>query len=220
VARTTTTTTEAPATFDGFPPDTFKFFRDLAKNNRRDWFQPRKEQFERVCLAPFKALTVALDPPLGAGKVSRIYRDVRFSKDKSPYHTHLSTIVRGTYLWLSAKGLYVGTGIYMPESATLRKLREAIAADGSGRALAELVRTLRKKGYDVVTHETVSSTPRGYDADHPRIELLKMKDIHAGTTLEPAALASAKAADVVRRVSTDIAPLAEWLKRHVGPSMH
>jgi uncharacterized protein (TIGR02453 family) len=203
-------------TFAGFPPETFKFFRDLARHNDREWFQPRKEQFERVCLTPFKALTVALDPPLGAAKISRIYRDIRFSKDKSPYHTHLSAIVRGTYLWLSAKGLYVGNGIYMPESATLRKLREAIDADASGRALADLLRSLRKKGYEVVTHETVTSTPRGYDPDHPRIDLLKMKDIHAGKTLEPAALATAKAADTIRRISADIAPLADWLKRHVG----
>lgn len=215
-----TSTDVSDATFSGFPPATFKFFRDLSRHNERDWFQPRKQEFERVCLEPFKALTVALDPPLGAPKISRIYRDIRFSKDKSPYHTHLSSIVRGTYLWLSAKGLYVGTGIYMPEAATLRKLRAAIDADASGRALADLVRSLRKKGYDVVTHETVNSTPRGYDADHPRIDLLKMKDIHAGKTLEPAALETAKAAEAIRRVSVDIAPLAEWLRRHVGPSMH
>lgn len=211
-----TSTAPESATFSGFPSDTFKFFRDLAKHNDRDWFQPRKAQFERVCLEPFKALTVALDPPLGASKISRIYRDIRFSKDKSPYHTHLSTIVRGTYLWLSTKGLYIGNGIYMPDGPVLRKLRAAIDTDASGKALADLVRTLRKKGYEVVSHETVSSTPRGYDADHPRLELLKMKDIHAGTTLEPAELSTAKAVAAVQKASADVAPLAEWLRRHVG----
>lgn len=204
------------ATFAGFPPDTFKFFRDLGRHNDRDWFQPRKEQFERVCLEPFKALTIALDPPLGASKISRIYRDLRFSKDKSPYHTHLSTIVRGTYLWLSAKGLYIGTGIYMPDGPALRKLRAAIDADAPGQALADLVRTLRKKGYEVVSHETVSSTPRGYEADHPRIDLLRMKDIHAGKTLGPADLATANAVAAVRKVSADVAPLGDWLRRYVG----
>lgn len=208
-------TTAPSATFSGFPAETFTFFRALGKHNDREWFQPRKEQFERVCLDPFKALTIALDPPLGAAKISRIYRDIRFSKDKSPYHTHLSTIVRGTYLWLSAKGLYIGNGIYMPDGPVLRKLRAAIDAEASGRALATLVKTLRKKGYEVVSHETVASTPRGYDADHPRIELLKMKDIHAGRTLAPAELATAKAVAVVQRVSADAAPLAGWLRRHV-----
>lgn len=211
-----TTVSSESVTFAGFPPDTFRFFRELAKHNNREWFQPRKEQFERVCLEPFKALTIALDPPLGASKISRIYRDIRFSKDKSPYHTHLSAIVRGTYLWLSAEGLYVGNGIYMPDGPVLRRLRGAIDADASGKALADLVRTLRKKGYDVVSHETVTSTPRGYDAGHPRLELLKMKDIHAGTTLEPAELATARAVAAVRKASADVAPLGDWLRRHVG----
>lgn len=208
----------ASAIFSGFPVDTFKFFRDLAKHNDREWFQPRKEQFERVCLEPFKALTIALDPPLGAAKISRIYRDIRFSKDKSPYHTHLSTIVRGTYLWLSAKGLYVGNGIYMPDGPVLQKLRAAIAADASGTALADLLQTLRKKGYEVASHETLAKVPRGYDAEHPRGELLRMKDLHAGTTLEPATLSTAKAIGAVQKASADVAPLADWLRRHVGGS--
>jgi uncharacterized protein (TIGR02453 family) len=207
-------------TFAGFPPETFRFFRDLGKHNDRDWFQPRKEQFERVCLGPFKALSVALDPPLGASRISRIYRDIRFSADKSPYHTHLSTIVRGMYLWLSEKGLYVGTGIYMPESAALRQLRAAIDADASGKPFADLVKSLRKKGYDVMSHESLAKVPRGYDAEHPRAELLKMKDVHAGKTLEPAALATSNAVAAVRKISADVAPLGEWLRRHVGAADH
>jgi uncharacterized protein (TIGR02453 family) len=204
--------------FVGFPREAFAFFARLAKNNKREWFLPRKEEYERICQAPLKALAAALDPPLGSSTLTRIYRDIRFSKDKSPYHTHVSTIVRGNFLSLSSKGLYVGTGMYMPQPATLRKMREAIHADRSGAALTSLVTSLRRKGYTVASHEVVMSAPRGYSSDHPRLELLSMKDIHAGRTLKPSELSSADAVAKVQRVCRDIAPLREWLRRYVGPS--
>jgi len=223
--RSATSTTAASATsapasygFAGFTRETFAFFADLAKNNNREWFQPRKTLYESVCQEPLKALTVALDPPFGSDRVSRIYRDIRFSKDKSPYKTHVSARVPGCVLWLSAEGLYVGTGLYMPEPPTLRRLREAIDRDASGKTLANLVKALRKKGYTVASHETVESSPRGYAADHPRVELLRMKDIHAGRTLAPSELATAAAVAKVRKVCDDVAPLREWLLKNVGAS--
>jgi uncharacterized protein (TIGR02453 family) len=202
--------------FAGFPRASFAFFAKLAKHNKREWFQPRKDEYERTCQAPLKALAAALDPPFGSSRLTRVYRDIRFSKDKSPYHTHVSTIVRGNYLSLSAKGLYVGTGLYMPEPAALRKLRAAIDAERSGGALATLVASLRRKGYTVESHEVVASVPRGYSTDHPRLELLRMKGIHAGRVLKPSELSSADAVANVWRVCGDIAPLREWLLQHVG----
>jgi uncharacterized protein (TIGR02453 family) len=202
--------------FTGIPREAFAFFKDLAKNNNREWFQPRKALYESVCQDPLKALTVALDPPLGADRLSRIYRDVRFAKDKSPYKTHVSARVPGCVLWLSAEGLYVGTGLYMPDPPTLRRLREAIDQQASGKVLADLVKLLRKKGYAVASHETVGSGPRGYAADHPRVELLRMKDIHAGRTLAPKELSTAAAVTKVRKVCDDVAPLRLWLLKYVG----
>jgi uncharacterized protein (TIGR02453 family) len=202
--------------FSGFPREAFTFFAQLAKNNNRDWFQPRKALYESTCQEALKALTVALDPPFGADRLTRIYRDIRFSKDKSPYKTHVSARIPGAVLWLSAEGLYVGTGLYMPDPPTLRRLREAIYDEASGKALVDLVKTLRKKRYTVATHETVESVPRGYAADHPRVDLLRMKDIHAGRTLAANELASAAAVARVRKVCDDVAPLGDWLKKHVG----
>lgn len=209
---------EARAAFAGIPREAFTFFANLAKNNRREWFQPRKTEYEELCHNSLKALTVALDPPFGADRLSRIYRDIRFSKDKSPYKTHVSARVPGCVLWLSAEGLYVGTGLYMPDPPTLRRLREAIDRDASGKALANIVKTLRKRGYTVTSHETVESVPRGYAADHPRLELLRMKDIHAGRTLAPKELSTATAVRNVRKVRDDVAPLREWLLKHVRAS--
>jgi uncharacterized protein (DUF2461 family) len=111
----------------------------------------------------------------------------------------------------------VGTGIYMPDAATLRRLREAIAADASGRKLVSIVATLRRKGYTVSTHESVAGAPRGFRADHPRLELLRMRDIHAGKMFGPASeITTAKAVQHVRRACEDIAPLREWIQRYVG----
>lgn len=202
--------------FTGFSRAAFTFFNDLAAHNNREWFQARKAMFEETCQAPLKALTAALDPPFGSDRISRIYRDIRFSKDKSPYHTHISTRIARCVLFLSADGLYVGTGIYMPDPPTLRKLREAVDRDGSGKALAALVTALRRKGYTVTSHESLASAPRGYDADHPRLELLRMKDIHAGRTLKPAEISTTATVAKVNRIRDDVAPLREWLLRYVG----
>ncbi len=209
---------DAPSlsSFTGFPREGFAFLRNLARHNNRDWFTSNNDVFERSCRDPLKAMAVALDPPLGAGRITRIHRDLRFSKDKSPYHTHISTVVRGYVLWLSAEGLYVGTGLYMPEPAVLRRLREAIDQEKSGKRLAGVIASLRRKRYAVGSHESLASAPRGFATDHPRVELLRMKDIHAGRTLAPAELSSVKAVDRVRRACNDVSPLREWLDRHVG----
>lgn len=206
------------AGFGGFSREAFAFFKSLAKNNNKEWFHANKSVYEASCRDALKALTVALDPPFGADRLTRINKDMRFARDKSaPYRTHISTVVRGNYLSLSADGLYVGTGIYMPDGATLRRLREAIAADGSGRKLASIVTTLRRKGYKVDTHDSVAGAPRGYSADHPRLDLLRMKDIHAGKMFGPASeVMTARAVQHVRRACEDIAPLREWIQLNVG----
>lgn len=202
--------------FAGFPREAFQFFKNLANNNNRDWFLANKSTYERSCRDPFQALTVALDPPVGATRMTRMNRDIRFSKDKSPYRTHVSTMIRDCYLMLSADGLYVGAGIYMPEPAVLNKLRAAIHEDKSGKQLAAIVASLRGKDYTVESHEIVGSVPRGYSAAHPRLDLLRMKDIHAGKTIEAAQLLSGKAVQAVEKVFAEVAPLKQWLIRHVG----
>ena len=204
--------------FAGFSREAFTFFRNLAKNNNKDWFHANKGAYEVSCRDALKALTVVLDPPFGADRLTRINRDMRFARDKSaPYRTQISTVVRGNYLSLSADGLYVGTGIYMPDAPTLRRLREAIAADDSGRKLASMVAPLRRKGYTVATHESVDGVPRGFSADHPRLELLRMKDIHAGKMFAASSeITTPKAVQQIRRACEDIAPLRDWILRYVG----
>ena len=200
--------------FTGFPPEAVTFFKQLGRNNNRDWFQAHKSTYESACREPMQLLAAELDP-FGPSRVSRINRDIRFSADKSPYKTSISAGVRGHYLHLSPDGLYVGAGMYKPEPALLQRFRAAVADDASGRALQRIVTALRRKGYQVGTHESVRSAPKGYPADHPRIELLRMKDIHAGKAFAPdATLSTRKVLGRIRQVMTDLAPFNAWITRH------
>jgi uncharacterized protein (TIGR02453 family) len=201
--------------FIGFPRAATEFFRDLARNNNREWFQAHKDVYELACREPLKALIAELDP-MGTAHISRINRDMRFSRDGAPYKTHIAAGVQRIYINLSSEGLWIGTGMYRPEPAMLQKLRYAIDADRPGHELARIVSALRKQGYDVDTHEAVNSAPRGFAADHPRIDLLRMKDIFAGKLIKPGpVLASRKAVAAVKKVMSDVHPLSEWLVRHV-----
>jgi uncharacterized protein (TIGR02453 family) len=206
--------------FTGFPRESVQFFKQLASNNNRDWFLPHKDTYERACRAPMQALVAELEPGFGKGRISRIYRDVRFSRDRAPYKTYIAAGVGGHYISLSAEGLYVGAGLYRPDPAVLQRFRAAIDDDTTGHQLQAIVSSLRRKRYEVASHETVSSAPRGYALDHPRIHLLKMKDIFAGRLFAPAPwLSTAKARERIERVMTDTGAFVGWLRQHVtgGP---
>ena len=203
--------------FAGIPREAFTFFEGLASHNNREWFQANKETYERACRAPMQSLLAELGPTYGSGKLTRINRDMRFARGQAPYKTSIASGVGSRYyVSLSKDGLYIGTGIYMPDGPTLRRLREAIADDASGRKIASIVTGLRRKKYSVGTHETTATTPRGYADDHPRVELLRMKDLHAGKQLPPSALSTRKALDRVVAVMADVKPLSDWLQRHVA----
>jgi uncharacterized protein (TIGR02453 family) len=203
--------------FTGIPREAFTLFKGLASHNTREWFQANKDVYERACRRPMLSLLAELGPTYGSGKLTRINRDMRFARGQAPYKTFIASHVGSRYyISLSKDGLYVGTGIYMPDGPTLRRLREAIAADASGRKIAAIVTSLRRKKYSVGTHETTANAPRGYDEDHPRIELLRMKDMHAGKQLPPSVLSTRKALDRVVTVMADVQPLSDWLQRHVA----
>jgi len=209
--------TRLASQFNGFPPEACDFFEQLARHNDRDWFHAHQDVYERACREPMKRLVAELGANPATTKLSRINRDMRFSRDKGPYRTYIAAGVHGSYLSLSSAGLYVGTGLYKPEPAVLERLRNAIDSHVSGRALQRIVTSLRRKHYHVDTHERLLSAPRGYPADHPRIELLRMKDIFAGQTFVPEAwLSTRRAIPRIRRVMDDVRPLADWLRVHVG----
>ena len=134
-----------------------------------------------------KALVAALEPEFGPAKVFRPYRDVRFAKDKTPYKTHQGAYVgagpsTGWYVEISARGTRVGAGFYDADGPRLAAIREAMADEKSGKALERLLSKLEKDGFEI-GGDRLKTSPRGYDADHPRIELLRCKQLFAEQVL-------------------------------------
>jgi len=220
--------------FKGFSRDAIQFLVDLAAHNDRAWFLPRKAEFERLIREPMEQLCIALeeqfrahDIPLHADPAKspfRIYRDTRFSKDKSPYKTAAAAVIGqahggiGTlYLQVSGDGLMVGGGAYTPDGEHLARLRAAIADDKTGPELEEIVAEIRRGGGEVGAHEELKTAPRGYPADHPRIELLRLKGI-IGWYDHPAGpwLQSAAARDQVADGWRSLSPLNAWLATNVA----
>ena len=209
-------TATSATNFAGFSAETFEFFDQLASHNERPWFQAHRERYERLCREPMRQLIAALGGDPDTSRITRINRDTRFSRNKAPYRTYIAGGVDGNYLHLSAAALYVGTGIYKPEARVLERFREAIVEKASGPRLQKIVTSLREKGYDVETHERLKSAPRGFAADHPRIDLLRMKDIFAGKTFPRAPwLCTTEALDRVRKTIADIRPLRDWIRDNV-----
>ncbi len=193
-----------PPRFPGFPPEAFTFLRDLEANNSRDWFQPRKSAFEKLVKGPMEELVEAVNASLAAfapehvtdpkKAVYRIYRDTRFSSDKTPYKTHIGANFprRGVskhgggsyYFHVSPKEVLLACGAYMPGKEELLAIRTHIAANH-----AELARILRKKRIrelmGEIQGEALSRPPKGFPKDHPADALLRAKQWYFYTTLEP-----------------------------------
>ncbi|HZJ31711.1 MAG TPA: DUF2461 domain-containing protein, partial [Vicinamibacterales bacterium] len=200
--------------FTGFTTEAFSFWKGLERHNNRDWFQAHKDQYEQAVRRPMQLLIEELAPLYGPGRLSRINKDMRFQKEK-PYKNYLATGLGGSYISFSKEGLWVGTGIYKPEPATLRALRAAIADDSAGRELTRIIAAMTRKGFEVDTHARLDKPPRGYDAAHPRVELLRMKDIYVGKSFGVREVASANLPRDVAKAITALEPFRVWLRKYV-----
>ena len=185
--------------FQGFRQEAFDFLVELALNNDRSWFQPRKGDYERLLKKPLEQLCVALGDEFQARGVPltgdsrspfRIYRDVRFSKDKSPYKTNVGASFPwtgpgggvGGYFHLEPGACYVGGGMWHPEPARLAAWRAAVT--GRREAVhAAVDHAGFKATFGELDGERLKRAPTGYAADDPDIELLKLKDVVFGRSL-------------------------------------
>ena len=203
-------TIDAPA-FPGFRPEAIEFLAELATNNDRAWFQPRKGEYERLLKEPMESLVRALAErfeargiPLRADprrSVFRIYRDTRFAKDKSPYKTSIGASFpwvertgggekaddtphgNGGYLHIEPGNMYMGGGMYMAERPRMEAFRRAVI-DEEERVRAALEDPALLEAFDPVhPHESLKRVPPGYPPDHPRADWLRFKDIVFGRRL-------------------------------------
>ena len=201
--------------FKGFADAALDFYEDLEDDNTKSFWEAHKHVYDEQVLAPMKALTDALEPEFGTAKVFRPYRDVRFSKDKTPYKTNQGAVVSaapatGWYVEISAAGLHAGAGFYDADAARLAVIRRAIDEDRTGAPLDELIAGFAADGWEI-GGERVKTTPRGFPADHPRIELLRHKQLYVGHSYGTSGLNSPDVLDRVRADWTRLRPLVEWL---------
>ena len=206
--------------FRGWPAEAIEFYEGLEADNSRTYWQANKSVYEEVVRAPMDDLLAELAPEYGEGRVFRPYRDVRFSKDKSPYKTSISaTLARGGYISLSAEGLGAGTGLYMPAPDQLDRFRKSVADNRSGKQLVEIVAKLRRSGITVDAHDVLKTAPKGYAKDHPRIELLRYKGLISWKQWPVGAwLGTRKAKERLVAFFRASKPLHDWLEKRVGPS--
>ena len=204
--------------FKGWQAEALEFFEGLEADNSKAYWQDHKVEYEKLVKAPMEELLADLKKEFGEGRIFRPYRDVRFSKDKSPYKTQIAaSFERGGYIRLSADGLGAGSGMYMFTPGQVQRWRAAVADDRSGTALANVLDGLRAKDISVSSHDMLARVPAGYPKDHPRGELLRYKDLVAWRDWPVAAwLGTAKAKTRIEEFFRICAPLNDWLGKHVS----
>jgi uncharacterized protein (TIGR02453 family) len=216
----------AAPSFAGFTPQAIQFLADLGQNNDRAWFQPRKADYERLLKGPLEALCVALGERFTARAIPleadpkrspfRIYRDTRFSRDKSPYKTNLGASFpwvetvggagdqvdagahgNGGYFNFQPGEMYAGGGMWMAEKPRLEALRRAIV--DSPDTVREAIEDPAFVAWfgDVHTHEALKRIPPGYPADHPMADMFRWKDLIFGRRLSDADVCSPDLPDLL-----------------------
>jgi uncharacterized protein (TIGR02453 family) len=204
------------ADFDGFPTAALDFYDDLEMDNTKSFWTAHKDVYETAVRGPMVELCRALEAEFGPAKIFRPYRDVRFAKDKTPYKTAQGAFVgagpsTGWYVQLAAPGVRVGAGFYAASSDRLASIRGAIHDERRGSELERLLAGLTRKGWEL-GGETLRTAPRGFDADHPRIDLLRHKSITLGKSYGFAPLIhSRKLLAAVRRDWRAARPFVEWV---------
>jgi uncharacterized protein (TIGR02453 family) len=210
--------------FKGWPAAAVDFYAGLEGDNSKTYWLAHKAAYDECVKAPFLELSDAIGKEFGPLHVFRPNRDVRFAKDKSPYKTAAAAVTESQggaayYVQISALGLYVGSGYYHLMPDQLERYRAAVADNRTGPKLATAVAALRKQRYNVDARESLKRSPRGYEPDHPRAELLRMKGVHVGREFgAPKWVHTAGALDRILTTWRDAKPVNQWLDRHVGPS--
>lgn len=214
-----------------FKKSTIRFLRELEKNNNREWFELNKQRYEDDVREPALAYIEAMAPHLAkisdsfvaspkkvGGSLMRVYRDMRFSKDKIPYKTNIGIQFRhmagkdvhapGFYLHIEPSQVFVGAGIWRPDNATINNMR--LHMDSNQTEWKKIARGLTTKGFSLYG-ESLKKPPRGYDADHPLLEDLKRKDYIATQDLKLSTITEADFVKQSAKLFASTRPLIKFI---------
>ena len=220
--------------FSGFPKEGLGFLAELERHNDRDWFKTNKVRFEDTVMAPARDFVTALGERLQAvapdlvadprtdRSIFRLHRDTRFSKNKSPYKTHLAIFLwegqgkkmecPGLYFHLEKDKLMLGGGIYCFTKEQLEAWRKSVVDRRRGPEIVRVLKEAQKAFPGPMHGEPYKRVPRGYAKDHPRAELLKLKGVTVGVEGPvPKSLHTRRAVEYVAARFERMAPLHRWL---------
>lgn len=230
-------------TFTGFPKECVRFFEELKRHNRREWFEDHRSEFQDFVVAPAQAFVVEMGErirefcpkivadPRTNHSLFRINRDTRFSADKTPYKTHLALWFwegeqkrmecSGFYFHVEPPNLLLASGIYIFPKAHLDAYRRSVVDPKLGKELESAIAAVEKGGRYTVWGEHYKKTPLGYDSHHPRAALLRYNGLTAGTEDRiPKELLTPDILDTSARAFKHMMPLHRWLvelTRRLGP---
>ena len=222
--------------FTGFPPDFFAFFKELAQNNERAWFTANKARYEDSVVAPMRFLIADMAPRLARiskhyvadphRSMFRIYRDVRFSRDKSPYTMHAAAQFRhmagrnvhapGFYVHVAPDEIFVGGGMWMPDAATLKRVRDAIAEDPKAWRRAAGHKDFVGAFGGLSDGYTLKRPPKGYDPAHPAIADIKRTSFVFGCESSRGRAGKAAFLDDVEAAFAAAKPVMRFLCQALG----
>jgi uncharacterized protein (TIGR02453 family) len=200
-----------------FTDAAFTFYEGLRADNSKAYWTAHKNVYEEAVRAPMREVLDALASEFGATPVLfRPYRDVRFSKDKSPYKTAQGGFLEvapgvGYHLQVDADGVQVGGGFHAHDRDHTNRWRAAVDSPATGPALVELVASLEKTGFEIGGSQ-VRTRPRGVPADHPRLDLMRREFLTAARRADPATAAT------IRAGYEELRALVDWIVANAPPS--
>lgn len=218
--------------FSGFGEHAVEFYDGLLADNTKAYWEDNVEVYREHVHGPMEVLLAELTPEFGGApggefgepKVFRPYRDVRFARDKTPYKTHCGGVIergRGAgayYVEVSSAGLRTGGGCFHLQPDQLARFRQAVDTEVHGPALEKILAELRETGW-TIAGDALRTKPRGYAADHPRLDLLKYRSVYAVRVWEPDDTLHERAClDRVRTAWRQVRDFNEWARDHVGVS--
>jgi uncharacterized protein (TIGR02453 family) len=206
------------SSFTGFGEGAVEFYDGLLVDNSKAYWSDQREVYEAHVRAPMLALLADVEAEFGPGKVFRPFRDLRFSNDKTPYKTHCGATAGPYYVQVGADGLMAAAGHYQMAADQVGRFRTAVDDERRGTDLAKRLAAIEADGI-TIAGEMLKTRPRGVDAEHPRLELMRHKSLYGWRRWPPDDVLHE--AGAVRRVASawrSLRPLTEWLADHVGPS--